>query len=341
MRSARRSWPRSNYPDPRVQFAAAVTVLQLDPDREFSGSGRVVETLTRALGDSGGPAVLVIDPNSQRANNVAGLFQQLGFRGQPITRLTGQEGFKAAVQRNDVEVVAIQANVTNWDLSQTIANFRADARTASLPILIFGPEWAEAGVQGVLKRTPLTGFFRESLTLDYFREQVEPFLNGLQSEPLSPEERAAQASAAAYWLAHITSSHRTDIFDIASAEEALSQSIENPDIAVNALQALAAIPTKTAQRRLEAVAVNAVYPIPLRELAAIQLAFHIQRHSLLLTTDQVREIQAAVPNAGNPQLASALASVIGSLKPTPRTIGAQLQQFPIPSPLAPASKQPE
>ena len=104
-----------NYPDPRVQFAAAVTVLQLDPDREFSGSGRVVEILTRALGDSGGPAVLVIDPNRRRANDVAGLFQQLKYRGQPITRMTGQEGFKAAVQRNDVELVAIQANVTELD----------------------------------------------------------------------------------------------------------------------------------------------------------------------------------------------------------------------------------
>ncbi len=323
-----------NYPDPRVQFAAAVTVLQLDPDREFSGSGRVAEILTRALGDSGGPAVLVIDPNPERANNVAGMFQQLKYRGQPITRLTGQQGFHAAVQRNDVELVAIQANVTGWDLSQTLANFRADARTASLPILIYGPDWAEAGVQGILKRTPLTGFFVESVTLDYFREQVEPFLNGLKSEPLSAEERAAQASAAAYWFAHIASSHRTDIFDITPAEQALSESIENPDIAGNAIQALAAIPTKTVQRRLEAVAVNAVYPIPFRELAAIQLAFHIQRHGMLLTSDQVREVRAAVISADNSQLASALASVVGSFKPTPRTVGTRLQQFPIQSPLA-------
>jgi hypothetical protein len=66
-----------NYPDPRVQFAAAVAILELDPDAEFDGANRVVDILRRSLGDSGGPAVLVIDPNPGRANDVAGLFQQM------------------------------------------------------------------------------------------------------------------------------------------------------------------------------------------------------------------------------------------------------------------------
>ncbi len=324
-----------NYPDPRVQFAAAVTVLELSPDRVFPGANRVVEILTKALGDSGGPAVLVIDPNPTRATDVAGLLQQMGFRGQPITQLTGQSGFNAALERNDVELIAIQANVTEWTLTQTLANFRADARTASLPILIYGPDWAEANVRKLVKRTPLTAFALESFTLDYFRAQVEPFLNSLQSEPLNEEERAAQAAAGAYWLAHIASTRQTSIFDIAPAEAALDRAIANPDLAANAVQALAAIPTKTAQQSLEGVAVSTSHEVPVRELAAIQLAFHIQRHGLLLTGDQVREIQAAIPMADDPQLASALTSVMGSLKPNPKAVGTQLQQFPIPSPLAP------
>jgi hypothetical protein len=324
-----------NYPDPRVQFAAAVAILELDPDAEFDGANRVVDILRRSLGDSGGPAVLVIDPNPGRANDVAGLFQQMGFRGQPVIEVTGHSGFKAAVERNDVELIAIQANVNEWTLSQTLANFRADARTASLPIVIYGPDWAEAGVQKVVHRTPLTAFVRDSITLDAFRSQVDPFLASIQSEPMSEAERAAQASAGAYWLARIAGARRTNIFDIASAEQALGRSIQNPDLAANALQALAAIPTQTAQQRLESVAISNAYEIELRELAAIQLAFHIHRHGLLLTSDQVREVQAAIPMAGDPLLASALTSVMGSLKPSPAAVGTQMQQFPIQRPLTP------
>jgi hypothetical protein len=324
-----------NYPDPRVQFAAAVTVLELSPDREFPGANRVVEILTKALGNSGAPSVLVIDPNPTRANDVAGLLQQMGFRGQPITRLTGQDGFNAAIERNDVELVVVQANVTEWTLSQTLANFRADARTASLPILIYAPDWAAANVEKTVRRFPLTAFALESFTLDHFRAQVEPFLNSLKSEPLTEQERAAQAGASAYWLAHIASTRQTSIFDIAPAEMALDRSIANPDLATNAVGALAAIPTKTAQQRLEGVAVSPTQDAALRELAAVQLAFHIQRHGLLLTGDQVREVEAAIPAAGDPQLASALTSVMGSLKPNAKAVGDQLQQFPIPSPLGP------
>ena len=323
-----------NYPDPRVQFAAAVTVLELDPDRELEASRRVVEILARALGNSGGPAVLVIDPNPARANNVAGLFQQMGYRGQPITRPSGQAGFKAAIQRNDVEIIAIQANVNEWTLSQTLANFRADARTANIPILIYGPDWAAANVQKLVERTPLTAFLLESITLDYFRSQVEPFLNSVQSEPLTEAERSGQASAAAYWLAHIASARRNDVFDIVPAEAALGNAIEDPDLATNALLALSAIPSKTAQRRLQSVAISTVQDAPVRELAAVQLAFHIQRHGLLLTAEQVREVEAAIPAAGDPELASALTTVIGSLQPTPAAVGNRLQQFPLPSPLA-------
>ncbi len=324
-----------NYPNLRVQFAAAVTIMQLDPNRDFPGAERVVDVLTRALGNSGGPAVLVIDSNSGRANTVAGLFQQLGYRGQPITMLTGQAGFQAAVKRNDVELIAIQANVTEWTLSQTLANFRTDARTANVPILIYGPDWAEANVKKLIDRTPLTGFIKESFTLDFFRNQVEPILERMSAKPLSEAERAAQASAGAYWLAHIARTRRTKIFDLASAETALGGSVENPNLAQNALVALGGIPTKTAQQRLEGVVVSIAQEEPLRELAAIQLAFHIQRHGLLLTSDQVREVKAAAAKATSPPLSSALTSVLGSLKPNPQAVGIQLQQFPIKNPLSP------
>ena len=143
----------------------------------------------------------------------------------------GADQIVAEITAAGGKAIAIQANVNEWTLSQTLANFRADARTANIPILIYGPDWAAANVQKLVERTPLTAFLLESITLDYFRSQVEPFLNSVQSEPLTEAERSGQASAAAYWLAHIASARRTDVFDIVPAEAALGNAIEDPDTA--------------------------------------------------------------------------------------------------------------
>ena len=117
-----------NYPNFRVQFAAASTVLQLDPEESFRGASRIVSILTRALNDSGDKQGLAIDPNEDRAATMAGLLTETGFA--PLQASTGQDGFKIAAERGDVELIVIHAAVIRWSLTQTIANLRADARTA-------------------------------------------------------------------------------------------------------------------------------------------------------------------------------------------------------------------
>ncbi|WP_166830845.1 HEAT repeat domain-containing protein [Thalassoroseus pseudoceratinae] len=322
-------------PDRRVRFAAAETILGMDPKAPFEHSSRVVNILTQTLRDDGKKAALVIDPNESRAIDMAGRFAEIGFSGGPFTAATGQQGFRIAASRNDVELIVVNANVSRWPLSQLLANFRTDPRTELIPIVIYGPERVEPNVQYLLDHYSQVKFIVEPASTDFLELQVRPFLNATAGRPLTPDERSRYAGAATFWLADIADRRRTNVFPIESAESALSDAIEDPELARNAISALSSIGSESAQVRLQNVAVGANYPAETRKSAAWQLAFHIQRHGLLLRPAQIVEIKNALAAAKEPELIASLTTVMGSLRPDAVRSGQRLSNLTPPLPVLP------
>ena len=182
----------------------------------------------------------------------------------------------------------------------------------------------------LVSRYAPAAFVAESATSSDFLIQLVPFVKTLKTPPLSPQERGLQRSAAAYWLATIGSGNLAKVFDVSLAEKELNAAVEDPGIAANALTALAAIGTRSAQRRFSEIALNTQAIEPVRETAANQLAFHIQRYGLLLSNDDVIELHSGWKSTTSPAVKSALATVIGSLKPNATIVGERLRQFPVP-----------
>ena len=317
-----------NSSDIRVQFAAATTVLKLEPTSSFSGSNRVVGILTRAVNDSGQSQAIVIDTDNRRASSTAAFLSDGGYAG--VVAATGRAGFELAATSAGVELIAVHVNCQRWELRQTLTNLRADARTAAIPIVVYGPEELRGELARLISRNSPSVYVGESATSSDFLRQLLPFVKNIKTPPLSPAERDLQRNAAVYWLATIGSGTLARLFDISPAESALSMAVEDPNVAGNAITALAAIGTGSAQRRLTEVALNSQTSDNVRELAAGQMGYHIQRHGLLLTKEEVLNVHAGWKLAENPGVRSALAGVIGSLKPTPSIIGERLQQFPLP-----------
>jgi hypothetical protein len=315
-----------NHPDPRVQFAAAQTVLQLDPDTPFRGSTRVVSILMRALNDSGERRALAIDPSESRAATTAAQLGELSY--DPLIAATGQEGFRLASERGDVSLIVIHAACIRWGLDQTLANLRADSRTAGIPIVIYAPRSIHGDLLHVLDQYSLTGFAEEGEEL--FKVGVRKFLARLETPALTDTQRSARIESAGFWFAHIADGHRTEIFDITDAENTLFEAVNLPEVGVNGILALAAITTGTAQQRLYEVAASEGRDEGLREVAALQLAFHIQKHGLLLTKEQVLATQVALQNATSPAMSSSLATVVGSFRPTRSRVAELLQSLPDP-----------
>lgn len=316
-----------NYPDSRVQFVAARTILELDPNGAFSGSQRVVDVLSRAVNDGGLPRSVVIDANSVRGGSLAAAMRELGY--DPILALTGREGFKLAAERGDVDLILLQMNCIRWELSQTIVNLRADARTAGIPIVIYGESSANVPILNLTERYPLVTYILETTNASDLNVQLAPFFAKLRTPPLTASQRRERRANAVGLLAWIAQNQNSAVFDIAPTEDALFAAVNDEQLAGDALFALAAIPRQSVQVRLQEVALNQLLAVRLREQASLLLALHIQRFGVLLSENQIREVHQGWELAIEPELKTALASVIGSLRPNSREVSQRLQKYPL------------
>ena len=114
-------------PGARLQFAAAKALVDLAPTQPFAGSSRVVPTLARFATAQSPPRAVVIDGNAARGSNLAGLLKALGY--ETALELTGDQGFLAAAETADVELVLVSHDLFRgaWGLTDALTNLRADA----------------------------------------------------------------------------------------------------------------------------------------------------------------------------------------------------------------------
>ncbi|MEX1229467.1 MAG: hypothetical protein WEB58_04455 [Planctomycetaceae bacterium] len=326
-----------NYPDVRVQFAAANAVLHLDPATPFRGAQRVVRILARSLVDNGTSGAVVVDADRERSGKMKAFLGGMNFDGATV--LTGKAGFAQAAERMDVQLILLHVNTVEWGLGQTLANLRADARTASIPIIVYGEAGYRAKITEQLKAYPNSMFMADSSSLEDFEFQVAPFLASRRTPPLTPEQRQRMREAAVYWLAHIANGQRTVVYDLAPAEEALFGAVEDPAVTQGVILAMGAIPTQTAQTNLAEFVLNERLSNLQREIAALQLVFHIQRFSMTLSNETLKELNEAYALIDDPGLKTALTALQGALNPSTEQVTERLKRFssslPIPAGVTP------
>lgn len=316
-----------NYPDPRVQFAAAVVVMRSDPRLAFASAGRVMEVFRRALTDPGPARAIVINPDPEEGALLGNYLSDEGF--DPMLTRTGREGFVKAAETTGVQVIVMHANVSNWSLTQTLANLRADSRTAYLPVVVYGPESVRAKTARLVSRTGRTLFAAEAPAAESFWLEVRPFLSQGSTPPMSGLQRGDFRAIAAYWLATLASGPASSVFDLATAEAELLPLVQEEGLALNALVALGHIGTASVQTALGEFALNNRLPPVTRRAAAGQLVSHIQRYGLLISADEAAALTAGWEQTADAEIKAALAAVVGSLKPNAGLVGERLRRLSI------------
>jgi DNA-binding response OmpR family regulator len=315
-----------NYPDSRVQFAAASTILTWDPATTFRGASRVVEVLARALTDAGTARGIAIDANEQRAASMSAALREMGF--EPDMAQTGQDGFKIATDRGDVGLFLIEANVARWELSQTIANLRSDARTAYIPIVIYGDEKLQSRIERLAESQLRVYFVLQTNDATLMSKQVLRFLRSANVKTITQSQRTATRQAALNWLVQLADRRQATFFDLKPAENALLAATNEPELGESAVFALGAIPTPTAQAKLFEIGAADSRPVPVRERALSMLSAHLQRHGVMLTELQTDELRKAARQETDEQLQIAFAATLGSLNPNFARAGEVLKAVP-------------
>src|SRR5262249_36153813 len=135
-----------------------------------------------------------------RGGQLAGHLKALGY--DALLARTGAEGFQAAADAADVELIAIDAHLTagSWRLVDLLSNLRADARTAGIPIYVVGPLAQQAALDATFRNFPGVKFLVSSMNPEILERQL-----GGRPKQFSDEERAAYAREAASLLALIAS----------------------------------------------------------------------------------------------------------------------------------------
>ena len=332
-------------PGVRVQFAAAKALVELAPTQPFPGSSRVVPALARFAASQRSPRAVVIDGNPNRGGQLAGLLKALGY--ETVLETSGDQGFRAAADSVDVELVVVSHAQAHgaWNLIDILTNLKSDARTANLPVYIYGPLKLERDRFGLLASFPGTRFLVQPVSAAI----LERLLGGRPAK-LTAAERAGYANEAALLLARIAGQPKSPYAaDLSASEPALTIALSQPETSQAASSALGDVPNEDAQQSLADVVLDPSRPAELRRASASQLARSIQRFGPLVSAEQEAQLAAEFRAETDPQFRAALGTVVAALRaksPTPapatrhgqstRPAGASVPTTPAP----PANHQP-
>ncbi len=269
-------------PGRRVQFAAARSLVELAPDRPFPGSSLVAPVLARFIMNQPQPRAVVIDGNANRGGVIAGLLMNLGYH--HVQEQTGREGFLAAAEAADVELVLVSYDLFygDWKLTDTLANLQADAphrrdpgvRLWALDLRIKRPN-LERDFPGIRWMVPPP----DAATLEKQLKGRPSVLDRGRAHRLRP--RGGRAAGE-----DCRGSQEPLGTDLGSVEPALSLALNAPETARSAAAALSELPDPDAQRSLVDLVLDPSRPSDLRSEAAALLVRSIQRFKPLLTARQ-------------------------------------------------------
>jgi HEAT repeat protein len=298
-------------PAPRVQFAAAKALANMAPAQPFPGSSRLVPTLARFLTTTRQPRAVVIDTNPNRGSQIVGSLEALGY--EAVLETSGDHGFRAAAETADVELVLISYALhrgDSWGLTDTLTNLKSDARTAYLPVYVYGPLDLDIKRPNLSANFPGVRFLVQPVNPAI----LEKLLGGRPSK-LSDSERSEYAQEAASLLSRIASQRGSPFAeDLSAAEPALVVALGQPGTSLAASSALGDVPNPDAQRSLADVVVDPSRPADIRRTSANQLARSIKRFGPLVSADQEERLVSELGTESDPRFHTVLETVVTALR---------------------------
>ena len=180
--------------DPRVRLVAGY--LQIRGGLVALNPTTVKRSVESIENGSLMPEAVVIDPDADRLPGLAGVLSDCGYL--PISVRTGSAGFDAAVSQMHCELILVRSHCLQWDLTATVANLRADARTAMCPIVVYGPKRDLQYVRRIAERYPGVWFMSEPFghltgaEASAMQMQLQGNTNGLSSNDMLTTKQRLQ-----------------------------------------------------------------------------------------------------------------------------------------------------
>jgi hypothetical protein len=351
-----------DYPDRRVQLAAADAVLRIPNTNPYPISVRVVEVLRRAGAADAQPRVLVAAAAKDLGEELARALQAAGFATE--VKSTGVEVLKRLREAADIDALVIRVNagqrflptnppipgrpqvtpqvvaprdpiryaLPDPGLPDVLAQIRADRNIAYVPVLLMvGPDQTgkvppefEAGLHRLIEHYRNVWTIPNTTDKDSLRRILTLRITEANGAPLTEAERKANAVEAMHWLDRLAQGEVPG-YDVRPAAGTILKGLRNPDLAIFAIEAASRLPGPEPQRELARVVLSDAPPA-IRAAAATALARDVQAHGIALT-NEIAALQDLYAKTDDAKLKGNLALVLGSLRPDARQTGERLLWF--------------
>ena len=276
----------SRSSDARVRMAAVDAIIALKPQKPFAGSSYVLDALQFAAATSGKPRAMLAGPSTERSRYIAGYLAALDYRVETAT--SGKQMLQELAKSSDYELVFIDAKTLHPTPDILIQQLRHDWRTASLPVCVLAAVDDFERAKHVVRNDPLAEAFARPHDKGSTLWQIEQLeaLAGSRRVPFAIRQQ--QASRALAHLAQLAA-EQSDVFNISKAQASALASLYAPGLGSKAAEVLSAIGTRQSQRALVDLAGRPLQPLGLRTAAVVEFRKSIERHGILLTTDDIRK----------------------------------------------------
>ena len=339
-----------NYPDNRVQFAAARAILRLPASQAPVASARVVDVLARFLRTGSAGKILFVYVKDQRATELRNAAREAKLESEVAP--TVKEAIQLVHQTADYDAIVVDNGVSDAELPFVLSQLRADSDAGLLPLLIVAKAERKEDLARLTEQMPNT-FVIPSVYVtkgaDLKREVDDAIkfaaapesvrkapqdqqqwlryeVRRSQGQALSEAERQQFGKDALDWFAQMARGELTG-YDLKPAESALVQALNNKDRSAQALYIISRFPGSMTQQRLAGILFDADKG-HLHVIAAKELNRHIQKYGLVLTADEIARLRDMEQRMDvPPEVRSELAVLVGTLRATAQQTGSRLLEF--------------
>jgi HEAT repeat protein len=180
-----------------VRFAAALAIAKVRPRAAFEGSGRVVNVLCEALGQSIVRSVLVIDDNEKTRGQIIAGMSVKGYFASGVAH--GAYGLSRLREFPVEDMVIMRYNLGDASVNQIIKMIKEDDRTANVPIVLL----CDAGQVDEAKKNyedKVQSFVTSGAAVGTFEPALRELLPELDAGREAANKLAAAAATALRWL---------------------------------------------------------------------------------------------------------------------------------------------
>ena len=326
-----------NYPDRRVQMAAADALIRVSGEPGPATADRIVEVWRRALATTPAahaPKVIVGYYSEEIGNRVADAVKKSGF--DPIAVRSGRDVLRRLNEAADVDMVLIDEALPDPGLPSLLAQLRADLNYGRIPVVVTTTKDRQEAARRYVEHSLNVSVL--ALPLAESAADLQPFLQarlGAAGPPLSEAELKEASEKAVHRLAGLANGQPAG-FDVRPTAETVFAALRtgglSPEGQMDAIRIVGRLTGPKPQTELTDVVLDERRPPKVRAAATAELIRNVQEHGLNLSGIQIESLATLYAKGGDAELKAELALLMGGMRPNARLTGQRLLNYQPPAP---------